>query len=150
MDDQGQETGGGGVYLVTTEKSQLDVDRIHQLLGSSYWARNIPRATVVRSIENSMAFAVIGPHGLAGFARVITDYATFGYLADVIVDPGERGKGLGKLLVETIMSHPHLQGLRRWILVTGDAHELYRKYGFAEVRAPERFMERVVANPYGS
>ncbi|HVT02432.1 MAG TPA: GNAT family N-acetyltransferase, partial [Thermoanaerobaculia bacterium] len=151
MEEQGRQSGGALVgYLVTTDRSRFDIDRIHELLRSSfYWAANIPRATVETSIENSLPFAVIGAEGLVGFARVITDFATFAYLSDVIIAPDLRGKGLGALLMDTIMNDPRLQNLRRWMLVTSDAHELYRKFGFCEVRKPERFMERVIVNAYG-
>jgi GNAT superfamily N-acetyltransferase len=136
-------------YEVTTDRSRLDIDLIHEFLSSeSYWAENIPRGVVERSIENSLCFAVFEGEGQAGFARVITDYAVFAYLADVFVVPEHRGRGVSKLLMKAIREHPLLQGLRRWHLVTRDAHGLYRQFGFRELENPERHMEILVKNPY--
>lgn len=137
-------------YFVSTEPGKLDLDRIHALLSSSYWAKDIPRTTVEKSIEHSLAFAVVGEEGLVGFARVITDYSTFAYLADVIIAPECRGKGLGQLLVGSIMKDPRLQNLRRWMLVTRDGQKLYEKFGFSEVSHPERFMECLIKDPYAN
>ena len=130
-----------GGYKISTDPSQLDRNLIHEFLASSYWAAGIPRAVVDRSIENSLAFGVYGPGGQVGFARVITDRATYAYLADVFVVDAHRGKGLGKWLMEVIRSHPDLQGLKRFVLVTRDAHGLYADYGFTPLAHPERSLE---------
>ena len=138
-----------GEYTVSTEKGKLDREAIHAFLTQSYWARGVPRDIVDRSIENSLCFGLYDGERLVGFARVITDRATFGYLADVFVAESHRGKGLATWFMATVMSHPDLQGIRRWMLVTRDAHGLYRKVGFADLSAPERIMEKILANPYG-
>jgi predicted GNAT family N-acyltransferase len=111
------------------------------LARQSYWARNIPRETMEKSIANSLGFALFHQDRQVGFARVISDYATLAYLGDVFVIPEFRGRGLSKWLMECIMAHPNLQSLRRWILLTADAHELYRKYGFSALAKPENYME---------
>jgi GNAT superfamily N-acetyltransferase len=132
-----------GEYLISTDPARLDVALIHDYLSnSSYWATGRTLETVRRSIENSLAFGVYKGDEQVGFARVITDYATFAWLADVFVVEQFRGQGLGKWLVDVILSHPELQGFRRWVLATKDAHELYRRVGFAELNRPERWMER--------
>ena len=137
------------MYTITTEKSLMDVDRIHRFLSEeSYWAAGIPRAVVETSIENSLCFAALDGDELAGFARVVTDYATFGYLADVFVVEEHRGKGVAKHLMEIIREHPALRGLRRWHLVTRDAHAIYEKFGFKPLAHPERHMEAVIVNAY--
>jgi GNAT superfamily N-acetyltransferase len=128
-------------FTVTTDKTRLDRDVIERFLGSSYWAENIPRATVDRSIDNSLCFGLLEEHRQIGFARVITDSATFAFLADVFVLAEHRGAGLGKWLIECVVSHPELQGLRRWVLGTRDAHGLYRQFGFTLLKRPEIFME---------
>jgi len=138
-----------GEFTVSTEKERLDRETIHAFLTESYWARGVPREIVDRSIENSLCFGLYDSEGLVGFARVITDRATFGYLADVFVVGSHRGRGLATWFMETLMSHPDLRGIRRWMLVTRDAHGLYRKVGFTGLSAPERIMEKVLANPYG-
>jgi GNAT superfamily N-acetyltransferase len=106
----------------------------------------VPEDVVRRSVENSLVFGVYRGEEQVGFARVVTDYATFAYLADVFVLEAHRGRGVGKWLIEVVLSHPDLRGLRRWLLATGDAHELYRKYGFAELARTEIFME--IHSPY--
>jgi GNAT superfamily N-acetyltransferase len=132
-----------GEYSISTDRDRLDLEVIHDFLArQSYWATGRSMETIKRSIENSVAFGVYRGEALVGFARVITDYATFAWLADVFVLDSERGQGLGKWLVEVILSHPELQGFRRWLLATKDAHELYRKFGFEELKRPERWMER--------
>ena len=132
-----------GEYLISTDQERFDVGVIHDYLAnSSYWATGRSMETVRRSIENSLAFGLYKGERQVGFARVITDYATFAWLADVFVLEQFRGQGLGKWLVEVIISHPELQGFRRWVLATKDAHELYRPFGFAELSRPERWMER--------
>lgn len=133
-------------YSVSTDKSKLDLPLIYTFLSTqAYWSLNIPFATVKRSIENSFCFGVYQGDRQVGFARVITDFATIAYLGDVFILPEHRGKGLSKRLVGEIMAHPDLQGLRRWILLTSDAHELYRQYGWKPIAGPDRYME--IANP---
>jgi GNAT superfamily N-acetyltransferase len=132
-----------GVYSISTDRARLDLEVIHDYLSKeSYWAKGRSMETIRRSIENSVAFGVYKGAGQVGFARVITDYATFAWLADVFILDSARGHGLGKWLVEVILAHPELQGFRRWVLATKDAHELYRRYGFEELKRPERWMER--------
>ncbi len=130
-------------YEIDTDRRRLDVALIHKFLSeSTYWATGRPVEVVRRSIENSMPFGIYCGAAQVGFARVITDFATFAWIADVFVLPEHRGKGLSKWLMETILSHPELQGFRRWVLGTRDAHPLYAKFGFAPLRRPERWMER--------
>ena len=131
-----------GTYSVSTDKSLLDLQVIHSYLSTSYWAAGRSIDTVRRSIENSLPFGVYNDKEQVGFARVVTDYATFAWLADVFILEPHRGQGLSKWLMEVIVSHPELQGFRRWVLATKDAHELYRKFGFLELKQPERWMER--------
>jgi GNAT superfamily N-acetyltransferase len=129
-------------YTISTDPAKLDLDVIHGFLAhDSYWAQYVPREVVQRSIANSIAFGLYCEKRQIGFARVITDRATFAYLADVFVIGEARGKGLGTWLVATILSHPELTGLRRWLLATGDAHGLYARFGFRTLTAPERWME---------
>ena len=128
-------------YTISTDPARLDRDAIHRFLVGSYWASGIPRAIVDRSIERSMPFGIFDGDRQVGFARVITDHATFAYLADVYVLESHRGRGLALWLTEVIRSHPELQGLRRWLLATRDAHALYRKAGFREPDDPRRYME---------
>ncbi len=132
-------------FSISTDKSKLDLSMIHDFLKSSYWAKDIPIAVVEKSIANSFCFGVYEDNKQVGFARVITDYATFAYLADVFVLEAYRGQGLGKLLVQSILEHPELQGLKKWFLGTRDAHELYRQYGFQKSAIPEIYME--ISNP---
>lgn len=133
-------------FIISTDKSKLDVLLIQNYLANeSYWAKNIPFETVQRSIDGSFCFGLYQKENgsttmQVGFARVVTDHATFGYLADVFVIEQFRGKGLSKWLVEEIMKHPDLQGLRRWMLATKDAHGLYTKFGFLPLDKPERVM----------
>jgi GNAT superfamily N-acetyltransferase len=137
-----------GEYLISTDASLLDLKVVHGFLSTSYWAAGVPERVVERSIENSVCFGVYRGEEQAGFARVVTDRATFAYLADVFVLEEHRGRGIGKWLVEVILSHPDLQGLRRWMLATRDAHDLYRRYAFTELARPGIFMERKDAS-YG-
>jgi GNAT superfamily N-acetyltransferase len=132
-----------GGFTISTDKARLDVLAIHDFLANSaYWARNVPLATVQKSIENSLCFGIYDAEGRqVGFARVITDYALFAYLADVFVLEAYRGRGLAKWLIACIVSNPELQNLRRWMLATQDAHGLYAQYGFNPLSKPERFME---------
>jgi N-acetylglutamate synthase-like GNAT family acetyltransferase len=122
-----------GRFLISTDRSKLDVDMIHRFLARSYWAEGIPRETVVRSIENSVCFGVYDNARQIGFARVISDFATYAYLADVFILEPYRERGLGKELMASIMAHPDLQGLRRWSLGTRDAQGLYAQFGFKPI-----------------
>lgn len=132
-----------GEYLISTDRARLDIKLIHEFLStSSYWATGRPIEVVRRAIENSLAFGLYKGERQIGFARVVTDYATFAWLADVFVLDEFRGHGLGKWLVGVIISYPELQGFRRWLLATRDAQELYRRFGFDELKRPQRFMER--------
>lgn len=135
-------------YEITTDPARFDVDAIHAFLSSSYWSPGVPRAVVERAIENSLCFGVLLGDAQVGFGRVITDRATFAYLADVFVLEEHRGKGLSKRLMDAVVGHPELQGLRRMLLATRDAHTLYAKYGFKPLAAPERMMEVHRPNVY--
>jgi GNAT superfamily N-acetyltransferase len=130
-----------GKFVISTDKQRIDLGIVHGFLTESYWAKGIPREVVARSIENSLCFGVYGHGKQVGFARVITDYATYAYIGDVFVLESYQGDGLGKWLMECILRHPWLQGLRRWSLATMDAHGLYAKFGFTPLKTPERFME---------
>lgn len=132
-------------FTITTDKSKMDIDVIHGYLSRSYWAQGIPRVTVKKSMEGSLCFAVLNGSRQVGFARVITDKATFGYLADVFILEEYRGKGLSKWLMEIILGHPELQNFRRLLLSTRDAHGLYRQFGFKDLVSPENWMQ--VHNP---
>ncbi len=137
-----------GEYTISTVASRLDLDVVHGYLKRSYWAEGVPLDVVRRSAENSLVFGVYRGAEQVGFARVVTDQATFAYLANVFILEEHQGRDLGKWLVETVLSHPDLQGLRRWMLATKDAHELYRKYAFTGLGNPEIFMEKKDAS-YG-
>lgn len=137
-----------GDYLISTDKAKLDIDVIHGFLTMAYWSIGIPRATVERALEHSLSFGVYRGAQQVGLARVITDYATFAYIADVFILEPFRGQGLSKWLMEVVAAHPDLQGLRRWILATRDAHELYQKTDFAPLHTPDRFMEKFDADIY--
>ena len=131
-----------GEFIVSTDRARLDLDVIHGFLTNSYWAKGIPRATVARSIEHSLCFGVYDGSGAqVGFARVVSDFATVAYLGDVFVLETHRRGGLSKFMMESIMQHPGLQGLRRWILLTRDAHLLYQKFGFTALKSADRYME---------
>lgn len=128
-------------YTISDDKIKLNLEVIHRFLSQeAYWCKNIPIEIVQRSIENSLCFGVYQGNDQVGFARVITDQATFGYLADVFILPEHRGKGLSKQLVAFIMAYPPLQGLRRIMLVTFDAHGLYEQFGFKPIDSPENTM----------
>ncbi len=129
-----------GHYRVSTDPKRLDLDVIHGCLSRSYWAEGIPREIVDRSIRNSLCFGLLDDDRQVGFARVVTDRATYAYLADVFVLESHRGRGLSKWLLECVLAHPDLQGLRRWQLATRDAHGLYARYGFRPVD-PANIME---------
>ena len=128
-------------YEFSSDKKNMNVDAIHSYLSRSYWAENVPHDIVTKAIENSLCFGVFYNKSQIGFARLITDTATFAYLADVYILEEHRGKGLSKKLLETIIAHPQLQGLRRMVLATSDAHTLYEKFGFKQLSKPETFME---------
>lgn len=136
-------------YTISTDKSRLDTALIHRFLShESYWAQNVPPDVVNRSIDNSLCFGVHQGDHQIGFARVVTDQATFAYLADVFILPEHRGRGLSKQLMETISNWPTLQGLRRWVLATQDAHTLYEQFGFTALDKPEFFMQRKLIERY--
>ena len=138
-------------YEVSTDPRRLDVDVIHGFLSTdSYWSPGIPRTVVERGIANSLCFGVYRGGAQVGFARVVTDRATFALLADVFVLPAHRGKGLSKWLMASVVEHDDLQGLRRLLLLTSDAHELYRQFGFTEIGNPWRFMEVLRPDIYQS
>jgi GNAT superfamily N-acetyltransferase len=132
-------------FLITTDAAQIDLDLVHKVLAGVYWSAGIPRDTVAKGIENSIAFGVYhmapGTRRQVGFARVISDKATFAYLSDVFVIEAYRGRGLSRWLMEVILAHPDLQGLRRFCLLTRDAHGLYSKFGFKPMPDPSRYME---------
>ncbi|UOG74402.1 GNAT family N-acetyltransferase [Hymenobacter tibetensis] len=139
-------------FRISTDPAQLDVGAIHRYLAEdSYWAKNIPLETVTRALANSLNFGLYAPDGQqAGFARVVTDRATFAWLCDVFVLPAYRGHGLSKWLMRVVWAHPELQGLRRQLLATLDAHTLYQQFGFQELAFPERYLEVRKTNPYGA
>jgi GNAT superfamily N-acetyltransferase len=132
-------------YEITCDDSRFDLDAIHRFLTQTYWSPGVPRTVVARAIANSLCFGLLLAGKQVGFARVITDKATFAYLADVYVLPEHRGNGLSLRLMERIIQHPDLQGLRRMMLATRDAHSLYEKFGFKPLAAPENMME--IHNP---
>ena len=129
-------------YTISTDPSRLDLRWIHNFLANdAYWSRGIPVDVFEKSIANSLCFGLYYKYQQIGFSRVVSDFSTFAYLADVFIAPEHRQQGLGKWLLECILNHPELQGLRRWMLATWDAHDLYRKYGFAPLEHPENLME---------
>ena len=130
-----------GGYTVTDDRAALDTEVVFGFLSGSYWAKGILRETCLRSLENSLCFALLHEGRQVGFCRTVTDRATFAYLADVFVLPEHRGQGLGKWMVGCVLAHPELQGLRRFLLATMDAHGLYRQFGFAPPARPELYME---------
>jgi GNAT superfamily N-acetyltransferase len=130
-------------FVITTDPARLDIEAVHASLSRSYWAEGIPVEIVAKSVQESLCFGLFDGSKQVGFARIITDKATFAYLCDVYVLETYQGQGLGTWLMETVCSHPDLQGLRRFVLVTRDAHGLYEKFGFTELEAPARYMEIV-------
>jgi len=128
-------------YEISADEQRLDIATIHEYLAQSYWSPGVPRAVVERAIEGSLCFGVFHQRKQVGFARVVTDKATFAYLADVFILESHRGKGLSKRLMGFVFAHPDLQGLRRFMLATKDAHGLYKQFGFTELTNPARFME---------
>lgn len=135
-----------GEYVISTNRSWLDLEVIYSFLRTSHWAAGVTKEIVERSIENSLNFGLYKVSDQIAFARVITDYSTFAYLAELFVLEPHRGRGLGKWLVEIVLSHPDLQGLQRWLLATVDAQGLYRQYKFTELKHPGTFME--IYSPY--
>lgn len=136
-------------YTISTALEDIDFDALHAFLSTSYWSRGIPSETMERSVRGSLPFVLRDAAGsLAGFARVITDRATFGYIGDLFVLPEHRGRGLSRRLMEAIMGHPELRNFRRWVLATSDAHGLYEKFGFRSLAKPEVLMERHDPNVY--
>ena len=132
-----------GEYLISTDQSRLDVPFIHKFLSTeTYWAGGRRIEVVQKSIDNSLCFGIYTKDQQVGFARVVTDYATFAWIADVFLVPMHRGRGLAKWLMEVILAHDNLQGFRRWVLATKDAHGLYEQFGFIPLHRPERWMER--------
>lgn len=131
-------------YLISTDKNKIDVDYVHGFLSQSYWSPGVPLKVVKKAMKGSLCFGVYFRNRQIGYARMVTDKATFAYLADVFIDENHRGKGLAKWLVEMILAHPQLQGLRRILLATKDAHKLYEQCGFTSINNPERYM---VYNP---
>jgi GNAT superfamily N-acetyltransferase len=138
-----------GEFTISTDRNRLQIEAIQKYLSEeSYWARGRSGEQTERAIKNSLPFGVYKGENLIGFARVVTDFATFAYLGDVFILEDFRGKGLSKWLMETIINHPDLQGFRRWILATRDAHTLYKKFGFDGLRFPERWMEKTAPDAY--
>ena len=137
-------------YEISTDPARLDIDAIHAFLTQSYWSPGIPRATVARAIANSLCFGAFWQGQQVGFARVVTDKTTFAYLCDVYVLEAHRGHGLSKQLMDHVVKHPDLQGLRRMMLATRDAHGLYAKYGFKALAAPDVMMEVHKPNVYSA
>ena len=135
-------------YTITTDKRSLDLNAIHAFLSQTYWSPGVPMAVVEKAIENSLAFGILYGQEQVGFARVVTDKATFAYLADVYVLEAHRGKGLSKRLIREILAHEELQVLRRFLLATKDAHGLYAQFGFKELANPARMMERLNPNAH--
>ena len=134
-------------FTITTDKSLIDFDAVFNYLDKeSYWAKGIPADRLRKAIDNCMCFGIYKDGNQAGFARVVTDKATFAYICDVFVLPEYRGLGLSKWLIQTIMNHQELQGLRRWSLATLDAHGLYKQFGFSEINNPGHWMQ--IFTPY--
>jgi GNAT superfamily N-acetyltransferase len=133
-------------FTISTDPSRLDRDAINDMLLRSYWASGRPREALERALDNSLVFGIYEDNKQIGIARVVSDYAVFAYLCDVFIHEDYRAHGLGKWLMQTVMSHPDLQGLRRWSLATRDAHGLYKQYGWNPLRNPNNWME--ILNPY--
>lgn len=136
-------------FTISTDRSRLDAEMIHKFLSEeSYWAANRTRKQTLTAIENSICFGVYHGSRQIGFARVVSDKATFAYVGDVFIIQEFRGRGLSKWLMETIVAHPDLQNLRRWVLATRDAHALYEQFEFSSLKFPERWMERTARDAY--
>ena len=128
-------------FTISTDPARLDLDAITDMLTRAYWAAGRPRERTERAISNSLVFGLYDGEKQIGLARIVSDYAVFAYLCDVFIHEDYRAHGLGKWLIETVMNHPDLQGLRRWTLATRDAHELYRQFGWDTMQNPEKWME---------
>lgn len=136
-----------GDYTISISREKLNIETIHKFISTeSYWGIGRPIEVVQKSVDNSFPFGIYKGDEMVGFARVVTDYATFAWIADVFVLSEHRGKGLSKWLMEVILNHPELQGFRRWVLATKDAQGLYSQFGFQELKRPERWMERFDPN----
>jgi N-acetylglutamate synthase-like GNAT family acetyltransferase len=129
--------------LISTDPSRRDLDAITDMLSRAYWAKDRTREVILRAMQNSLVFGVYDGNRQVGLARVVSDYATFAWLCDVFVHEDYRQRGIGKWLMETILAHPDLQGLRRFLLITRDAHGLYSQYGFTPLQNPDRWMEKI-------
>ena len=128
-------------YTISTDPARLDMDAIADMLTRAYWAKGRPRERTERAIAHSLVFGVYDGNRQIGMARVVTDYSIFAYLCDVFIREEHRARGLGTWLIETVMSHPDLTPMRRWVLVTDDAHGLYQKFGFTSIEDPEHWMQ---------
>jgi GNAT superfamily N-acetyltransferase len=137
-------------FTISTDPARLNLDAIHAFLVESYWARGIPRDVFERSVANAIPFGMYDGARLVGFARVVTDRATVGYVGDVFVLEPWRGRGLSKWLMECVLAHPELHGFRRWFLLTRDAHGLYAQSGFTPLASPDRWMEKHTPDAYGA
>ncbi len=138
-----------GEYVISTDRARIQLAVVHRYLSEeSYWAKGIPLATVRASVQNALNFGVYHGTDLVGFARVVTDYATFAYVGDVFVLPAHRGRGLSRWLMETVAADARLSGFRRWLLATRDAHGLYAQSGYAPLAAAERWMEKTPITGY--
>jgi GNAT superfamily N-acetyltransferase len=131
-----------GEFLISTDPRRLDLHVVHDFLTNCYWAKGIPLEVVERSIQHALCFGIYDGSGRqVGFARVVSDFATVAYLGDVFVLESHRGHGLGKWMMEFVIEHPALQGMRRWILLTRDAHGFYKQFGFSALKSADRYME---------
>lgn len=138
-----------GPFEISTDRERLDVDLIHRFLATeTYWATNRTPEQTRSAIENSLCFGVYLDDRLVGFGRVVSDFATFAYVGDVFVLDEFRRRGIGKMVMQAMVSHPRLQGLRRWLLATRDAHGLYEQFEFSSLKFPERWMERTAPDAY--
>ena len=149
MDDQPREWTRDD-YIVSTDRRRLEIDLVHDYLSTSYWAAGMPRAVLERAIENSLTFGIYHGSRQVGFARAITDLATYAYLSDVFIIESHRGRGLSKWLMECVLEHPDLQRLRRFALFTRDAQGLYERYGFGPPRGKSTYMERWEPDVYAA
>src|SRR5215204_6551420 len=130
-----------GPFTISTDPARLDIDTNCDFITRAYWANTRPRERTELAIKNSLVFGIYNNNKQIGLARVVTDYSIFAYLCDVFIHEEYRAHGLGKWLIQTIMEHPDLRDVRRWLLVTSDAHGLYKQYGFTSIEEPERWMQ---------